>query len=675
MKPHLLLLTLLAFAFPSSAQTNSSVLDVRKIWDAGAHNAFTDLIHWRGAWWCTFRESEGHVGGDGKIRVITSKTGDKWESAALVEEKDIDLRDPKMSITPDNRLMIVCGGSVYLGTKDLKGRQPRVLFSKDGKDWTAPEKVLAEGDWLWRVTWYNKKAYGVSYHTITPDNSGAAKPGKPSPEWRLQMHSSTDGLKWELVSNMEVSGRPNETTLRFLPNGDAMAMVRREAGNGKGWVGVAHPPYTQWTWHENTHKFGGPNFIRLPDGSLIGGTRDYSKPGKVSTLIARMTPDKLDPIANLPSSGDNSYPGLVWQDGTLWVSYYSSHEGKTSIYLARLKVPVLPAPQRVVAIDNVCAWPNLMTLRDGSLMATIFNQPAHGAAEGDVECWVSPDGKLWTKRATITQHDPGANRMNLSAGPAKNGDLVVVTSGWSLKKDAQGKFTVLDQILAPWVCRSTDDGRTWQTAKQNAFPAPAGGFTHYIPFGDILPGGDGALRMAAYGREEKSKIDSVWFFRSEDDGRTWKLQSRINEGNNETAIFHLGAGKWLAAARTIPAAGQRLDLFRSNDDGQTWSAPEPLTAASQHPAHLQRLQDGRLLLTYGNRLVGKFGVQVKLSSDEGKTWGEPITLVDDAINGDSGYPSSVQLKSGEIVSAYYARGVAAHHRYHMGAVTWTPPAK
>ena len=40
----------------------------------------------------------------------------------------------------------------------------------------------------------------------------------------------------------------------------------------------------------------------------------------------------------LPSGGDTSYPGLVWYDGILWVSYYSSHEGKTSIYLAKLTV-------------------------------------------------------------------------------------------------------------------------------------------------------------------------------------------------------------------------------------------------------------------------------------------------------------------------------------------------
>src|SRR6186713_1912896 len=98
------------------ASASLELISVKKIWDAGAHNAFTDLTRFRGSWYCTFREADDHVGGDGRIRVLTSRDGEKWESAALVAEAGIDLRDPKMSITPDNRLMIVTGGSVYGGT-------------------------------------------------------------------------------------------------------------------------------------------------------------------------------------------------------------------------------------------------------------------------------------------------------------------------------------------------------------------------------------------------------------------------------------------------------------------------------------------------------------------------------------------------------------------------------
>jgi len=42
-------------------------------------------------------------------------------------------------------------------------------------------------------------------------------------------------------------------------------------------------------------------------------------------------------LLTFPSGGDNSYPGFVVKGKELWVSYYSGHEGRTSIYLAKLK--------------------------------------------------------------------------------------------------------------------------------------------------------------------------------------------------------------------------------------------------------------------------------------------------------------------------------------------------
>ncbi len=62
--------------------------------------------------------------------------------------------------------------------------------------------------------------------------------------------------------------------------------------------------------------------------------------GIATTVLAELNVDKktLQPMLTLPSGGDTSYPGLVWHDGQLWVSYYSSHEGKTSIYLATVRL-------------------------------------------------------------------------------------------------------------------------------------------------------------------------------------------------------------------------------------------------------------------------------------------------------------------------------------------------
>jgi hypothetical protein len=321
-----LLLLALATGHAGQPAPATTVVGVARIWDGGAHNAFTDLIRWRDRWYCALREGDDHVGGDGRIRVLVSTDGETWTPAALVGEAGIDLRDPKLSITPDDRLMIVAGGSVYGGKRNL-GRQPRVMFSADGKTWSAPQRVLEEGDWLWRVTWHDGRAYGVSYKAL---------PG-PSSEWALTLVSSTDGRAFERVTTLSVPGRPNETTLRFMPDGEMVALVRREAGDRLAWVGRSRAPYTTWTWRETTHQVGGPNFIRLPDGTLWASGRSY--PGGPKTVVARMTLDGgYEPVLTLPSGGDTSYAGMVWHADLLWVSYYASHEGKTAIYLARLKV-------------------------------------------------------------------------------------------------------------------------------------------------------------------------------------------------------------------------------------------------------------------------------------------------------------------------------------------------
>jgi hypothetical protein len=338
--------------------------------------------------------------------------------------------------------------------------------------------------------------------------------------------------------------------------------------------------------------------------------------------------------------------------------------------------------ERFMSIDNRCAWPNLTVLKDGTIVATIFNQPSHARREGDVECWASKDGRFWELRGMPAVHDKDANRMNVAAGLANNGDLLVVASGWSLKPPATpGAPRDLIAILRPWVSRSSDGGRTWKVAK-NAFPTAESMMTEFIPFGDILTGGDGSLRVLAYAQSQDKETNKVSMFSSNDDGRSWELMSFISDGHNvkdvvptghnETAFLHLGDGQWIAAARRW-RAGQAMDLFRSADDGKSWQYDGQLTKDSQHPGHLLKLNNGKLLLTYGNRIKDQYGVAMKISEDEGKTWTEEFLIVDDLTSGDSGYPSSMQLPDGRIMTAYYSVAVPSHQRYHMGSVIWNLP--
>lgn len=341
MKPAFLTLALALLTALALPAQQAEIVSVQKIWDKAQHNAFTDLVRFKNLFLCCFRESSAHVGGDGVIRVLISSSGDTWVDYATIAEAGVDLRDPKFQVTPDGKqLYLLCGGSIYEGTQ-LKGRRPRYATSIDGKVWTPPQKLLAEGDWLWRVTVNpaDGKFYGAAYNGY-PTTGGP----KFEDEWSLKTYSSADGRVWQLSSILQVPGQPNETTLRFLKDGSAVALVRREAGDRKGAIGVAQAPYRQWTWTALSVPLGGPNFIELPDGSLVAGSRGFGQTPGPHMVLYKMTKTGLEPLLELPSGGDCSYPGLVWHEGQLHVSYYSSHEGKSAIHHARVRLPWVKEP-------------------------------------------------------------------------------------------------------------------------------------------------------------------------------------------------------------------------------------------------------------------------------------------------------------------------------------------
>ena len=103
--------------------------------------------------------------------------------------------------------------------------------------------------------------------------------------------------------------------------------------------GTAEAPYKDWEWKRLSVNLQGPAMLELPDGRLLTCCRRYA--GSVGTeigFIDRRTGSYTAGL-RLPSGGDTSYAGLVWHEGVLWISYYSSHEEKTSIYLAKVAIP------------------------------------------------------------------------------------------------------------------------------------------------------------------------------------------------------------------------------------------------------------------------------------------------------------------------------------------------
>jgi hypothetical protein len=324
------LLLAVSSGFPIGLQEQQTLISVERIWSRAHHNAFTSLVRLNGTYFVTFRESEAHVyANNGAIRVLASLDGQNWESVAYIFKKGVDLRDPKLSVTPDGRLMLLMGGAIYRGKENLRTSSLVSFSDKTGKHFSSPRhiqidpKVRSAFDWLWRVTWHKGKAYGVLYQRKA--------------QGQLHLLQSTDGVHFALVTTLHFPGFPNETSLTF--RGDQMiALVRRDGKtDARGFIGISQPPYKKWHWKKLSERLGGPALLVLPNGKLLCGTRYYRTGFTNRTVLAKVTPDGgFSRLITLPSGGDCSYPGLLVDDSLLVVSYYSSHEEKTSIYFARL---------------------------------------------------------------------------------------------------------------------------------------------------------------------------------------------------------------------------------------------------------------------------------------------------------------------------------------------------
>jgi hypothetical protein len=264
------------------------------------------------------------VSPDGAVRVLRSVDGKTWSSAALLTSTNADLRDPKIVITPKGELMLVAAGALHRPARH--NHQTYAWFSKNGTDWTAPAPIGDPDMWLWRPTWHEGTAYSIGYATAG--------------ELFVRLYTSSEGNAFKaLVPKLFEEGYPNESSIVFEPDKTALCLLRRDGQPATGKLGVARPPYTNWEWKDVGVKIGGPHMLRLPDGRLIACVRLYDGTVRTSLAWIDRATGKLSEFQKLPSSGDSSYAGLAWHDNLLWVSYYSSHEGKTSIYLAKVKLP------------------------------------------------------------------------------------------------------------------------------------------------------------------------------------------------------------------------------------------------------------------------------------------------------------------------------------------------
>lgn len=296
----------------------ASINWLKQVYSDGRHNAFTDLVKWQGRYFLTFRNGEAHKSMDGRILILSSKDLEGWNLEAEISTSGDD-RDPKFLVTPEQ---------LFLFFPSATSRTPRqggtlVSSSADGRKWSQPRQCFLDNFTFWRPKEFEGLYYVAAYYHTGPALE----------ERRVELLKSKDALRWESLSTIHRDGS-SETALLFFPDGGLLATVRRKEKPAA--LAKSKPPFKAWEISDLNAPLHGPAIIEM-GGRICAAGRKHLKEGGAQTALYVLEDEQLKEILTLPSGGDTSYPGLLpMGEDKLVMSYYSSHEGPASIYLAEV---------------------------------------------------------------------------------------------------------------------------------------------------------------------------------------------------------------------------------------------------------------------------------------------------------------------------------------------------
>ena len=326
-----------------------------------------------------------------------------------------------------------------------------------------------------------------------------------------------------------------------------------------------------------------------------------------------------------------------------------------------------------IIIDNYCGWPNLTKLQNGNLITTVFNKPSHLQQEGEIECFISKDeGANWQYLSTPFHHKSREARANCACGVTANGSFMVLCGGWNNRPEpGEPLYPCLNSNrLHALLGRSTDNGKDFTVSELNfrLTDKQTGKEKVLHPYGNIVQAGS-RLACAAYYCPDDLSFGNSYIIFSDDDGFSWSDYAIISENNyTETFILFTNDHDGIALAREHSAL--RLDQYTTNDGGRTWLFKDIVTGPYVHPGHLVMLANNTMILTTGIRYINGYGIGACISRDKGRNWGSLHVIVSFPEASDGGYPSTVQLANGLLLTHYYSNKAPLHDRYFVGQVIW-----
>ncbi len=327
-------------------------------------------------------------------------------------------------------------------------------------------------------------------------------------------------------------------------------------------------------------------------------------------------------------------------------------------------------------------WPTVARMEDGTLVVAASGmRTRHVDPFGrTVLCTSRDEGRTWSAPRVINDSpldDRDAGVLALGGGRLLVSWFTSDTRRFfdGLRADLtpeeveewQGIFSewtdeMVRAQLGSWVMLSEDGGESWGEPIRAPLSTPHGPIR--LRGGDLL-----YLGKAGFKRGDQSQGD-VAAARSTDGGRTWTVLGSVppcdgtrNANYHEPHVVELPDGRLLGlirfqfAGRDDPSRGAQLDfsLFQteSADGGRTWSEAQP-TGVYGSPPHLLRHSSGAVVCVYGYRRP-PYGQRAMVSDDAGASWTADLVIRDDGPDWDLGYPSSVEMPDGSLLTVCYQK--------------------
>ena len=325
-------------------------------------------------------------------------------------------------------------------------------------------------------------------------------------------------------------------------------------------------------------------------------------------------------------------------------------------------------------------WPSVCRGPQGDLIAVCSGlRLAHVCPFGkSILCRSYDEGKTWT-RPQIIIDTPLDDRD--SGVTVFNGGKLIVTSFNHYLSDQKGypcDYEFAETMKNAYFSNgriteefekkyfgstyvvSDDNGITWSEVRKAPVTSPHGPCA--LKSGGLLYMGNPKVYNEQKTYPAKNYLE-IWY---SPDADKWEYFSKIDSPADgptfcEPHIVELPDGRLLGTIRVqSDRVGGKYNerifcVFQteSDDGGHTWTEPHRIVEFGS-PPHVLLHSSGALVLVYGYRRE-PFGERAKISRDNGKTWGEELILRDDAPNQDLGYPASVELKDGRILTLYYQK--------------------